>query len=43
MIIFVFLNFLAFWSFPWQGSHFEKNQPLQALLIYHSVWQLLGG
>jgi hypothetical protein len=32
MIIFVFFNFLAFWPFPWQGSHFEKNQPLQALL-----------
>jgi hypothetical protein len=32
MIIFVFFNFLAFWPFHGNGSHFEKKQPLKAQL-----------
>jgi hypothetical protein len=46
MFIFVFFNFLAFWSFPWQRQPFWKNQPLPAQLHmtydiptrFHKVW-----
>ena len=47
MIIFVFLNFLAFWPFPWQRQPFRKNQHLKAQLHmaydiptrFHKVWR----
>jgi hypothetical protein len=38
MIIFVFLNFLALWPFPWQRQPFRKNQTLTAQL--HSAYDI---
>ena len=41
MIIFVFFNFLAFWTFPWKRQPFLKNQPLKAQL--HMAYDIPTG